>query len=364
MKRYIALLMLLILGTQSLLAQDTLTISPEEAVDMPRVFSLIHSVEVVEQSGQPALLIFGTMPDGCERDTFITKERQGDVLFVDVYHAHVAPSVVACPDELIPLALTIPAEELLALDDSITLPTLLVVNDQYYAINIAAIEAMPDAGLPPITLSPLTRTDLAIKQVTTKPHNEGGVDVKIKGWLPEGCSDPVHSRVIPRPDTNEYIVDIFRAIDDPMMCPMTSIAVAFDLTVTTPADADSEAVFFIKQEPYTYTPQAASTPGTGDDSMHVLHTIESVDALLMKSKPVQIMLKVKGYQPDGCEMPVQIEQSREGNTVKVEIFRELAPDTACPMVIKQYDETIKLDGNFEPGSYSIDVNGTVITVQI
>jgi hypothetical protein len=98
--------------------------------------------------------------------------------------------------------------------------------------------------------------------------------------------------------------------------------------------------------------------------MRVPHAIDSVDALLMESFPVQIMLKVKGYQPDGCEMPVQVEQSREGNTVTVEIFRELPPDTGCPAVIKQYDATIKLDGGFESGTYTIDVNGTVITVKI
>jgi hypothetical protein len=264
---------------------------------------------------------------------------------------------------LIPLALTIPAEEILALDDNATLPSLLVVNDQYYAINIAAIEAMPDAGIPPITLTPLIRTGLTIKNVSTQAHPGGGVDVTIKGWLPEGCPDPVYNRVFAMPDANQYMIDIFRAMPDPLMCPETYVAVAFDLTVTTPADADSAAVFFIEQTPYNYMPES-STPGTGDNTMRVPHTIESVDALLLESFPVQIMLQVKGYQPDGCEMPVKVEQSREGNAVTVEVFRDLPPDTACPMVIKQYDATIKLDGRFEPGTYTIDVNGTIVTVKI
>lgn len=360
MKRILAILILLLIGAQSLLAQDVRVILPDEAVDIPRVLSVIESVEIEEEEGQPVLLIFGVMPDGCERDTLVTKERQGDVLFVDVYHEPLPPSGTACPKKLIPISLTLLAEELLALDENATLPTLLVVNDKHFAIHIAAIEPMPDAGLPPMMLSPLTRTDLRIEEVILQAHDEG-VDVTIKGFLPEGCPDPVHSRVTALPDQNSYVVQLFRAMEDPMMCPLTYVAVPFEKTVTTPADPSVAATFLIEETSYAYDP---STPGTGENAMRVPHVIESVDALLLESFPVQIMLQVKGYQSDGCEMPVMVEQSREGNTVTVEIYRELSPDTACPAVIKEYEGTIKLDGGFEPGTYTIDVNGTVITVTI
>src|SRR5688572_23196039 len=61
--------LLLLLGTQSLFAQDAIVIPPEDATKSPRVLSVIHTVEVVTEDKQPTLLIFGTMPDGCERET-------------------------------------------------------------------------------------------------------------------------------------------------------------------------------------------------------------------------------------------------------------------------------------------------------
>ena len=357
MKRIFALLLLL-LGTQAVFAQDAVNVSPEDAIDFARVPSLVNTVEVVEQHGKPALLFLGTMPDGCERETFFTKERQGDILFVDVYHAPVPASVVGCPKMLIPLALTIPAQELLTLDENATLPTILAVNDHYYAINIAAIEAMPDAGLPAITLTPLTRSAVVVQSLRAQPRDDGFVDVYIKGVQTQGCSDPVLSHVIPMPETNEYVIDVFQALADPNACPDTYVAVVFNVSVETPAERENAAVFTVEGKSITYIPESE------ESMMRVFHRIDSVDALLMESFPVQIMLQVKGYQTDGCDVPVQTQQSREGNVVTVQIFRELPPDAVCTMIIKDYEANIKLDGGFEPGTYRIDVNGTVITVEI
>jgi hypothetical protein len=105
-------------------------------------------------------------------------------------------------------------------------------------------------------------------------------------------------------------------------------------------------------------------PEMGAQPARVRHVIESVDARLLESYPVQIMLEVRGYQPDGCMMPVQIEQTRSGNSVNVDIFRELPPDALCTMVIMEYTETIPLEGGFESGAYSITVNGVTIDVTI
>lgn len=96
----------------------------------------------------------------------------------------------------------------------------------------------------------------------------------------------------------------------------------------------------------------------------ILHVIESVDARLLESYPVQIHLAVTGYQPDGCNYPVQVQQQREGNRVFVRIFRQVPPDVMCPMNIVFYEATIPLEGGFESGTYTIDVNGVIIEVQI
>ena len=116
--------------------------------------------------------------------------------------------------------------------------------------------------------------------------------------------------------------------------------------------------------------QAAPTTVPGGDEqaaepqMRVLAVVESVDALLMESFPVQITLQVSGYHPDGCDATVEVTQRRDGNQVFVEVYRVLPAAVMCPMVLRPLDETVRLEGGFEPGTYSIDVNGVVIEVTI
>ncbi|MBZ0293198.1 MAG: hypothetical protein K8L99_11590 [Anaerolineae bacterium] len=103
-------------------------------------------------------------------------------------------------------------------------------------------------------------------------------------------------------------------------------------TVIYPGDASSEA--FMK----TYT------------------NISEVELTVMESLPPQVELHIKGEQPDGCELPVQVTQQRDGNTVIVEIFREVPADMICPMMLQPYEGTIRLEGTFQPGNYTFKIN--------
>ena len=106
---------------------------------------------------------------------------------------------------------------------------------------------------------------------------------------------------------------------------------------------------------------ASSAPPSGSE---VLTVIDSVDPIVMESFPYQVQLHVTGYHPDGCTFPVQVEQERDGNTVRVRIYRVLPPDILCTMQLVPYDENISLEGGFEPGDYTIDVNGTIIELSL
>lgn len=88
--------------------------------------------------------------------------------------------------------------------------------------------------------------------------------------------------------------------------------------------------------------------------------IESVDVLVMESSPVQISLAVIGAQPDGCDFPVIVEQFRDGNTITVEIYRNVPINVMCTMMLIPYRETIILEGGFEPGSYTFRINDYVV----
>jgi hypothetical protein len=113
----------------------------------------------------------------------------------------------------------------------------------------------------------------------------------------------------------------------------------------------------------TTTPQTPpiTDPEPTFESMTI---IETAEVIILESFPPQLVLNVTGYQPDGCDFPVIVRQSRAENSVRVEIFREMPLAVMCPMMLNPYQASIQLDGTFEPGIYTIDVNGTRITVTV
>jgi hypothetical protein len=126
------------------------------------------------------------------------------------------------------------------------------------------------------------------------------------------------------------------------------------------------AIFGVSsQESSAPPPVVEVTPVTPpEETFESLTHIDSVEALVLESFPVQLQLHIIGAQPDGCDFPVQIEQQRDGNAITLKIFREVPLTVMCPAVLINYDETITLEGTFEPGTYTIDVNGFVIEVTI
>jgi hypothetical protein len=100
------------------------------------------------------------------------------------------------------------------------------------------------------------------------------------------------------------------------------------------------------------------------DLMQVDTVIENVEVLVQESFPMQLQLNVSGYHPDGCNYPVQIDQSRDGSTVTVHIYREVPADVMCTMNIVGYEETIQIEGNFEGGTITIHVNDQTVTVEL
>lgn len=100
---------------------------------------------------------------------------------------------------------------------------------------------------------------------------------------------------------------------------------------------------------------------TVSESDKVLTNIFRVD---VEVKGMRISLDVEGEHPDGCEYPVIVDQTRRGNTVDVEVYREVPADVICPMILKPYSDTITVEGNFEAGNYTINVNSHTQSVKI
>ena len=104
--------------------------------------------------------------------------------------------------------------------------------------------------------------------------------------------------------------------------------------------------------------------GGAVEGVQSLTIIETVETQVSATVPATVTLKVSGYHPDGCKFPAQVEQTHNGDKVTVKIFRIVPKDLICTMELNPYNDTITLDGTFESGTYTVDVNGTVVVVKV
>lgn len=110
-------------------------------------------------------------------------------------------------------------------------------------------------------------------------------------------------------------------------------------------------------------PEQAQTGGT-IEGVESLTIIEKIETQVSASMPATITLQISGYHPDGCQFPVQVQQTWDGNRVTVKIFRIMPPDIMCTMQLNPYIDSITLDDTFDSGAYTIDVNGTLVEIKV
>lgn len=192
----------------------------------------------------------------------------------------------------------------------------------------------------------------------------------ISGTQNGGCDFPIQTDLLPDRDFLEVL--IYRPYDPMMGCPFVqtsyrgiipldhfynNITINHMVHLNIYSTPPIEPTFPPPPPPYPPLP-----PGEGS---RILHVIDEVQPLIMESYPPQIAVRVIGYQPDGCDFPVHVDQIRDGNTIYVEIYRIVPQDVMCTMIVKRYDETIHLSGAFSAGqNYTIFVNGVKVEVRL
>jgi hypothetical protein len=111
--------------------------------------------------------------------------------------------------------------------------------------------------------------------------------------------------------------------------------------------------------------QAQQAPSGGtEEGVESLAIIEKVETAVSTSVPATITMHISGYHPDGCKFPVQVQQTRVDDKVSVKIYRIKPKNIMCTMELNPYNETITLEGTFDSGTYTIDVNGTPVVVKV
>ncbi|NLX11916.1 MAG: hypothetical protein GXY36_19895 [Chloroflexi bacterium] len=223
--------------------------------------------------------------------------------------------------------------------------------------------------------------NITVDVITISFDRAGVVAILEAGMEDEGESDPVLQAILDAADESSQS-SLIVAVDqagDPVWVQSTVMIQALDLPGTVlqsdqvPEGLTLDIRYEIVQEqrfsdfdlpvepilpPDEIAPDSTPEIGAGGEAVPFRSptVIEDIEVVVMESMPMQVSLTVTGYQPDGCELPVQIEQRREGNDIYVEIYREMDPAMACPMTIVAYNETIPLEGGFEPGEYTFHVN--------
>ena len=106
---------------------------------------------------------------------------------------------------------------------------------------------------------------------------------------------------------------------------------------------------------------AATTPAGG--TAGVLG-IERVDVVVAESAPPQVSVRFTGYLADGCTSLGAISQRRFGSAIEVTVATSRAAADACTMVATPVEQTLRLEGAFPAGSYTVTVNGVAKTFTV
>ena len=109
-------------------------------------------------------------------------------------------------------------------------------------------------------------------------------------------------------------------------------------------------------------PASPSDTNVRSDEMTPLH-VEDAVVLIAQSVPPQVSVQIKGSLPDPCSGVGTIAQRREGHTIIVTV--PVRRGTAvCAQVIQPTTVSVRLEGAFEPGSYTVVINGVERTFKI
>ena len=112
-----------------------------------------------------------------------------------------------------------------------------------------------------------------------------------------------------------------------------------------------------------------SVGGPSEDGTKVstgLLQIEDVDVevRVRESSPPMLVAHVRGFLPDTCWTQAGIEQRVAGNVVSVFIITRRPLVAQCAQQIVPVEMDIVIGQRFEPGRYSVRVNGVQRDVEI
>ncbi len=185
------------------------------------------------------------------------------------------------------------------------------------------------------------------------PAQDGELQLRLRGSQALGCALP--ELFTWRESGARVALGVYNAMDAALVCP--DLAVDIDQIISLPATEPSTDTLFAVNGILISELETQNV----SDIDKVLTNIFQVDVTVTGDK---LGLAIQGEHPDGCDFPVIVEQSRDGNRVQVEVYREVPADVFCPMILQPYSGAVQIDGTFAAGEYTIQVNSHSQTVDI
>ena len=102
---------------------------------------------------------------------------------------------------------------------------------------------------------------------------------------------------------------------------------------------------------------------TGSSDTEGLLTVQRIEVNVVRSVPSGVFVRVHGVVLNGCTVLGTVAQHRTGHTITVTIPTH-AQHHICTMMARLIDETIRLNGDFTSGSYTVNVNGVVAQFKV
>ena len=351
LKRCLSLLfMILIMGVMTVVAQD------DESTF--RVWSPIDSitagwVEVTDEDDNDTLAleltITGHHTDACDLDLMTEQASYENNIDIQVYR-ELSPAMTCLREDT-------DFETTLVLDTPLAeIPSHIIINDQVWEMTLPEGDTVSTDDLP--TFEELTLVGAVIDDVVASfiDGEEAVYELALQGSYGVGCDVPLIYSV--RDLADSTFIGVFNPVPELAVCP--AMIIILDETIEIPATLFGDDTLVAVN---TFVINQLETQ-TMSDSIKSLTNINTVSVNVMESSPAQISLDLAGEHPDGCQLPVVVNQSRNGNSITVEVYREVPADMMCPMMLNPYEATIKLDGTFASGAYTITVNDVTESVDI
>lgn len=310
-----------------------------------RVWSAVDSVSVIAPGAGAELerawdlRVRGSHGDACALALQSDIARYPQNIDIQLYRE--IPSTANCDGEeaMFESRLSLPGEWIAGQ------PPYLIINSQVWAITYPAEKA---DGVPAFEAQELMPVQIEEAGLVAGADAGEEVALRIRGVQAVGCYLPELYAM--RVSTESVYLGVFNAMAADRACP--AMLVPVDDEVTLPAtNGPSDALLKLNAIPIDELEMPEMSPID-----KVLTNILDVTVKIAKSEATRVSLDVRGEHPDGCDLPVLVKQARQGNTITVEVYREVPADMFCPMILQPYQDTIQLNGDFGPGEYIINVN--------